>query len=104
MSDPKTTPADPAAQPEHHVARVGHVDAGELVQTEGGELIPGIVADIADGDDHGLWRRHPKAKAEHAAEEHHVAKVGHKDRGEIVQTAGGELIDGRVADISDGDD
>ena len=36
-------------------------------------------------------------------EEHHQAKRGVKDAGEIVSTAGGELIDGRIADITDGD-
>jgi hypothetical protein len=35
--------------------------------------------------------------------EHHQAKRGVKDAGEIVSTAGGELIDGRIADITDGD-
>jgi len=40
---------------------------------------------------------------EHKAEEHHVARRGHKDAGEIVTTVGGELIDGRIADITDGD-
>jgi hypothetical protein len=54
----------------------------------------------------------PKTPAENASpapdanapkEEHHVAKVHHKDSGEIVSTAGGELIDGRIADITDGD-
>jgi hypothetical protein len=35
--------------------------------------------------------------------QHHQAKVGVKDAGEIVTTAGGELIDGRIADITDGD-
>jgi hypothetical protein len=35
--------------------------------------------------------------------EHHQAKKGVKDAGEIVSTAGGELIDGRIADITDGD-
>ena len=38
-----------------------------------------------------------------AAAEHHQAKKGVKDAGEIVSTAGGELIDGRIADITDGD-
>jgi hypothetical protein len=36
-------------------------------------------------------------------EQHHQAKRGVKDAGEIVSTAGGELIDGRIADITDGD-
>lgn len=35
--------------------------------------------------------------------EHHVGKKGVKDAGEIVTTVGGELIDGRIADITDGD-
>ena len=34
---------------------------------------------------------------------HHQAKKGQKDAGEIVSSAGGELIDGRIADITDGD-
>ena len=34
--------------------------------------------------------------------EHHQAKKGVKDAGEIVSSAGGELIDGRIADITDG--
>jgi hypothetical protein len=34
---------------------------------------------------------------------HHQAKKGVDDSGEIVSTAGGELIDGRIADITDGD-
>ncbi|HEY2710406.1 MAG TPA: hypothetical protein VGI95_20380 [Caulobacteraceae bacterium] len=34
---------------------------------------------------------------------HHQAKKGVKDVGEIVSSAGGELIDGRIADITDGD-
>jgi hypothetical protein len=38
-----------------------------------------------------------------AAPAHHQAKHGVKDSGEIVSTAGGELIDGRIADITDGD-
>ena len=55
MSDPKTTPVDPAkpekpAATEHHVARVHHKDAGEIVETAGGELIDGRIADITDGD------------------------------------------------------
>jgi hypothetical protein len=37
------------------------------------------------------------------APQHHQAKRGVKDAGEIVSTAGGELIDGRIADITDGD-
>jgi hypothetical protein len=35
-------------------------------------------------------------------EEHHQAKKGVKDAGHIVSSAGGELIDGRIADITDG--
>jgi hypothetical protein len=35
--------------------------------------------------------------------EHHQAKKGVKDAGDIVSSAGGELIDGRIADITDGD-
>ena len=34
---------------------------------------------------------------------HHQAKKGQDDAGEIVSSAGGELIDGRIADITDGD-
>jgi hypothetical protein len=37
------------------------------------------------------------------ADQHHQAKRGVKDAGQIVSTAGGELIDGRIADITDGD-
>jgi hypothetical protein len=56
MSDPKTNPADPAAKPgqaagEHHVAKVHHKDAGQIVETAAGELIDGRIADITDGDD-----------------------------------------------------
>jgi len=36
--------------------------------------------------------------------EHHQAHRGEVDAGEIVSSAGGELIDGRIADITDGDD
>lgn len=32
------------------------------------------------------------------------AKVGVKDRGTIVTTAGGEMMSGTLADITDGDD
>ncbi|HUZ13388.1 MAG TPA: hypothetical protein VMU93_11105 [Caulobacteraceae bacterium] len=35
--------------------------------------------------------------------EHPQAKRGVKDAGGIVSSAGGELIDGRIADITDGD-
>jgi len=49
----------------------------------------------------------PKAEEDHFAAalkgEHHQAKRGHKDAGDIVSSAGGELIDGRIADITDGD-
>ena len=38
-----------------------------------------------------------------AADEPHVAKKGVKDAGTIVKTMGGELMDGRIADITDGD-
>ncbi len=34
--------------------------------------------------------------------EHPQAKKGVKDAGKIVSSAGGELIDGRIADITDG--
>jgi hypothetical protein len=47
-----------------------------------------------------------KDKAPEAAkEEHptHPAKVGVKDAGEDVTTAAGERVDGRIADIADGD-
>jgi hypothetical protein len=40
---------------------------------------------------------------EHLNAPHHQAKKGVTDTGEIVSTAGGELIDGRIADITDGD-
>jgi hypothetical protein len=40
---------------------------------------------------------------EHLKGEHHQAKKGQKDAGDIVSSAGGELIDGRIADITDGD-
>ncbi len=61
MSDP-TTPAEPAATPapEHHPAKKGVQDAGEIVSTAGGELIDGRIADITDGDDH--HPRHPHKK------------------------------------------
>jgi len=45
----------------------------------------------------------PETTPEKPAEEHHQAKRGVVDAGEIVTTAGGELIDGRIADITDGD-
>jgi hypothetical protein len=40
---------------------------------------------------------------EHLKGEHPVPKKGVKDAGGIVTSAGGELIDGRIADITDGD-
>ncbi|HEY2707863.1 MAG TPA: hypothetical protein VGI95_07395 [Caulobacteraceae bacterium] len=40
---------------------------------------------------------------EHLNAPHHQAKKGVSDAGEIVSSAGGELIDGRIADITDGD-
>jgi hypothetical protein len=40
---------------------------------------------------------------EHLNAPHHQAKKGVTDAGEIVSSAGGELIDGRIADITDGD-
>jgi hypothetical protein len=58
MSDPKTpeaTPEKPAT--EHHQAKRGVVDAGEIVSTAGGELIDGRIADITDGDDNK--HKHP---------------------------------------------
>jgi hypothetical protein len=33
----------------------------------------------------------------------HPAKVGEKDAGHKVSTAAGERVDGRIADIADGD-
>ena len=54
MSDPKTPEATPEAPKpevtEHHQARRGVKDAGEIVSTAGGELIDGRIADITDGD------------------------------------------------------
>jgi len=38
-----------------------------------------------------------------ADEPRRVAKVGVKDAGSIVGTAAGEKVDGRIADIADGD-
>jgi hypothetical protein len=40
---------------------------------------------------------------EKPAEEIHQAKRGVKDAGHIVSSAAGEPLDGRVADITDGD-
>ncbi len=42
----------------------------------------------------------PEANKEN---EPHVAKVGVKDTGEVVTTAHGEKIDGRITDLADGD-
>jgi len=47
---PKATPAEEAAHEEHHVAKKGQKDAGEIVTTMGGELMDGRIADITDGD------------------------------------------------------
>jgi hypothetical protein len=44
-----------------------------------------------------------KAPEADKAEETHVGKVGVKDTGEIVSTASGEKIDGRITDLADGD-
>jgi hypothetical protein len=43
------------------------------------------------------------AKPEKPAEEIQQAKRGVKDAGHIVSSAGGEPLDGRIADITDGD-
>jgi hypothetical protein len=43
------------------------------------------------------------AKTEKPAEKIHQAKRGVKDAGHIVSSAAGEPIDGRIADITDGD-
>jgi hypothetical protein len=40
---------------------------------------------------------------EHLNAPHPQAKKGVTDAGAIVSSAGGELIDGRIADITDGD-
>jgi hypothetical protein len=45
----------------------------------------------------------PDRFQEHLNAPHHQAKKGVKDAGEIVSSAGGELIDGRIADITDGE-
>jgi hypothetical protein len=58
MSDPKTPEAPKETGSEHHQAKRGVQDAGEIVSTAGGELIDGRIADITDGDDH--HPRHPK--------------------------------------------
>ncbi len=36
-------------------------------------------------------------------EEVHQAHVGHKDKGEKVSTVLGQRVDGRIADLADGD-
>jgi hypothetical protein len=50
---------------------------------------------------------HTTSDADHFKErlegEHPQAKKGVKDAGKIVSSAGGELIDGRIADITDGE-
>lgn len=43
------TDADPM-QGEHRQARPGVKDDGDIVTTAGGELMSGLIADIADGD------------------------------------------------------
>ncbi len=43
------------------------------------------------------------AEADRFSKDHHQAHRGQTDTGEIVSSAGGELIDGRIADITDGD-
>jgi hypothetical protein len=63
--EPKTTPPETDKfqehlKGEHHQAKKGVDDAGEIVSTAGGELIDGRIADITDGDDH--HNRHPKKK------------------------------------------
>ena len=44
-----------------------------------------------------------KTAPETPEEEVHAAKVGAKDTGHKVSTALGERVDGRLADIADGD-
>ncbi len=44
-----TTPTEPKPA-EPHVAKPGVKDAGEIVTGAGGELMSGLIADIADGD------------------------------------------------------
>ncbi len=43
------TQADPL-QGDHRQARPGVKDDGDIVTTAGGELMSGLIADIADGD------------------------------------------------------
>ena len=43
------------------------------------------------------------AEPEKAKEDIHQAKRGVKDAGHIVSSAAGEPLDGRIADITDGD-
>jgi len=53
MSDakPGAQPAPDKDAPEpHHKAAKGQKDAGEIVESTMGLAIPGIIADIADGD------------------------------------------------------
>ena len=45
----------------------------------------------------------PDQPAKPAEEAIHQAKRGVKDAGHIVSSAGGEPLDGRIADITDGD-
>lgn len=45
----------------------------------------------------------PQTPHDRYSGEHHAPKKGVDDSNEIVKTAGGELIDGRIADITDGD-
>jgi hypothetical protein len=45
----------------------------------------------------------PEKPEEKPAEEVHQAKRGVKDAGHIVSSAAGEKLDGRIADITDGD-
>jgi hypothetical protein len=52
-------------------------------------------------------KNNPAPEADHFKERlegaHPQAKKGVKDAGAIVSSAGGEPIDGRIADITDGD-
>lgn len=45
----------------------------------------------------------PETAADPIAGEHRQARPGVKDDGDIVTTAGGELMSGLIADIADGD-
>jgi hypothetical protein len=45
----------------------------------------------------------PKTEIDPITGEHRQARPGVKDEGEIVTTAGGELMSGIIADIADGD-